>query len=117
MIHHKKVYFFPKLFYIQLSDELYEDYLLVLGDMGELGEKEESYHKELGEYIFKKNSKARVLTVGNLSENISRECGGKHFSDISQVVEYIKNNISKSTRIFLKASRSMKFENIISLLS
>ncbi|MBE7711197.1 MAG: UDP-N-acetylmuramoyl-tripeptide--D-alanyl-D-alanine ligase [Cyanobacteria bacterium SIG31] len=97
--------------------ELYEDYLLVLGDMGELGEKEESYHKELGEYIFKKNSKARVLTVGNLSENISRECDGKHFSDISQVVEYIKNNISKSTRIFLKASRSMKFENIISLLS
>ena len=36
------------------SKEIYEDYVLILGDMGELGENEVQYHRELGEYIFRK---------------------------------------------------------------
>ena len=92
--------------------ELYDNYLLVLGDMGELGENEEQYHKELGEYIFQKNPKAKILTIGNLSKNIAEP----NFQTIEETVEYIKNNISKTTKIFLKASRSMKFERIIELL-
>jgi len=91
---------------------LYDDYVLILGDMGELGENEVQYHKELGEYIFQKNSKAKVLTIGNLSKNIAEP----NFATIEDAVEYIKNNIQKSTKIFLKASRSMKFERIIELL-
>ena len=97
--------------------ELYNDYVIILGDMGELGENEVQYHRELGEYIYKKNSSARILTVGNLSRNISEACNGKHFNDIESVVEYIKTDISKTSKIFLKASRSMKFENIITVLS
>ena len=92
--------------------ELYDDYVLILGDMGELGENEVRYHKELGEYIFIKNPNARVLTVGNLSKNIAEP----NFGTIEDVVEYIKKNVSKDTKIFLKASRSMKFERIIELL-
>ena len=97
--------------------ELYNDYVIILGDMGELGENEVQYHRELGEYIYKKNSSARILTVGNLSRNISEACNGKHFNDIESAVEYIKTDISKTSKIFLKASRSMKFENIITVLS
>ena len=97
--------------------ELYNDYVIILGDMGELGKNEVQYHRELGEYIYKKNSSARILTVGNLSRNISEACNGKHFNDIESVVEYIKTDISKTSKIFLKASRSMKFENIITVLS
>lgn len=92
--------------------ELYNDYIIVLGDMGELGENEIQYHKELGEYIFQKNSKAKVLTIGNLSKNIAEP----NFETIEVAVDYIKNNVSKSTKIFLKASRSMRFERIIELL-
>ena len=97
--------------------ELYNDYVIILGDMGELGENEVQYHKELGEYIYKKNPSARILTVGNLSKNISEACNGKHYNDIESVVEYIKTDVSKTSKIFLKASRSMKFENIITILS
>ena len=102
--------------------ELYDNYALVLGDMGELGENEIQYHKELGEYINdhkKLNPKTNVITIGNLSENISSEiknCKSVHFKDIESAVDYIKQNISKDTTIFLKASRSMKFERIILLL-
>ena len=92
--------------------ELYDNYLLVLGDMGELGENEIQYHKEIGEYIFKKNKNARVLTIGNLSKNIAEP----NFETIEEAVEYIKNNVSKDSKLFLKASRSMKFERIIELL-
>ena len=102
--------------FIDTIVELYENYILVLGDMGELGTDEEKYHRELGKYISNKNPNAKVLTIGNLSKYISNECNGKHFQNIENAVEYIKNNISKSTKIFLKASRSMKFENIIKSL-
>ena len=102
--------------------ELYNNYVLVLGDMGELGENEIKYHKELGQYINKHPklvSNATVLTIGDLSKNISNEitnCKTIHFNKMEDAVEYIKNNISSDTKLFLKASRSMKFENIISLL-
>ena len=96
--------------------ELYNDYVIVLGDMGELGENEKQYHAELGKYIFKNKPDAKILTVGNLSQNISNSCNGIHFNNIEDSAEYIKNNISKTSKIFLKASRSMKFEKFIDLL-
>ena len=92
--------------------ELYNDSVLVLGDMGELGENEIQYHKDLSSYIYNKNPQAKVITVGNLSKNID----GQNFENIEDAVCYIKSNISQSTKLFLKASRSMKFERFIELL-
>ena len=80
--------------------------------MGELGENEVIYHKELGEYIFKKKADANVITIGSLSKNIAEP----NFKTIEEAIEYIKKQVSKDTKIFLKASRSMKFERIIDLL-
>lgn len=96
--------------------ELYKDYILILGDMGELGENENYYHEELGKYIYSKNPNANVITVGTLSKNISNNCNGKHFNNIEEASKYIKKHVNKSTKIFLKASRSMKFEQIIEML-
>ena len=102
--------------------ELYDNYVLVLGDMGELGEEEVKYHRELGFYINNhKNlsSHARVISVGTLSKNITDEidkCLSLHFDSIEDACKYILAEV-KSTKMFLKASRSMKFEKIIELLS
>ena len=102
--------------------ELYSKPVIILGDMGELGEEEVRYHRELGEYINShKNLKQDVivLSIGILSKNITDEinkCTSEHFEDKEKAVEYIKTNISKDSGIFLKASRSMKFEQIITLL-
>lgn len=98
--------------FIDTIFELYKDYVVVLGDMGELGEDEIKYHRELGEYIQSKGMP--VLTVGELSKNINP---AKHFDTVEEAAEYIKTNISKDKKIFLKASRSMKFERIIELLN
>ena len=92
--------------------ELYDNYVLVLGNMGELGENEVQYHKELGNYIYSKNANAKIITIGNLAKNIAEP----NFETIEEAVEYIENNIPKESKLFLKASRSMKFERIIELL-
>lgn len=97
--------------FIDAIFELYKDYIVVLGDMGELGEDEIKYHRELGEYIQSKGM--QILTVGELSKNINP---AKHFDTVEEAAEYIKTNISKDKKIFLKASRYMKFERIIELL-
>lgn len=99
--------------FIDTICELYKDYIIILGDMGELGKDEIAYHRELGEYINKKGIGSNVLSVGNLSKFITDSCGGKHFETIKDVVNYICQHVTKSKKIFLKASRSMKFERII----
>lgn len=102
--------------------EHYKNCALVLGDMGELGENEVQYHKELGEYINnhkKLNPNTQIITIGSLSKNISemvKKCKSIHFEEIPQAVKYIKENISHEYKIFLKASRSMKFEKVIEKL-
>lgn len=104
--------------FVDTISELYKNYVIILGDMGELGEREELYHKELGRYINKKSlsESAQVLSVGKLSKNITDEITNfktEHFDTITEVCAYIKSNIDFESTIFLKASRSMKFEQII----
>ena len=103
--------------------ELYKDYALVLADMGELGENEARYHKELGKYInnhkmLKSNS--IIISIGNLSKYITDEINNAasiHFSDTESAAKYIKANVSADKTLFLKGSRSMKLENLIEALS
>ena len=67
--------------------ELYKNYILVLGDMGELGADEVYYHQQLGEYINSNKNldkKAVVITVGKFSKTISDKityCYSKHFDE------------------------------------
>ena len=104
--------------FIDTIFELYEKPVVILGDMGELGEDEIKYHSELGKYINShKNLRqdAEILSIGKLSKYITdgvTNCPAKHFETIEQAVDYIKNKDTK-VQLFLKASRSMKFERII----
>lgn len=91
--------------------------VVVLGDMGELGDKEKEYHEELG--IFIDNFECDfVLTVGELAKHINpMRVKVKHFDDKKDVAQFIYVNFDENTNILLKASRFMKFEEIIEELS
>lgn len=98
--------------------EIYKNPVVILGDMGELGENEVQYHKEVGEYLAELNKNVKYLTVGNLAKEIGKALTIKGFSvdnfDSNKVVAcYILENLNNSYTIFLKASRSMKFEEIL----
>ena len=102
--------------------ELYENPVVVLGNMGELGENEVEYHKEVGRFLANLSIKnVKFLTVGNLASKIGKELSNKgfevnSFASNEQVACYILDNLNVGYTIFLKASRSMKFEEIIEVL-
>ena len=101
--------------------ELYKNPVLILGNMGELGENSKKYHAEIGEYINTLNNKdIIVLTVGEfakeISDAISLDITKNNFKNTKDVSRYILDNMDKSYTIFLKASRSEKFEDIIKYL-
>jgi UDP-N-acetylmuramoyl-tripeptide--D-alanyl-D-alanine ligase len=98
--------------------ELYENPVVVLGNMGELGDNEVQYHYDVGEFLSKLNKNVKYLLVGDLAENIGKALELKgfkvdYFDNNKDVSLYIVENLDKSNTIFLKASRSMKFEEII----
>lgn len=98
--------------------ELYENPVVVLGDMKELGENEIQYHKEVGKYLSSLNKKVKILTVGDLAKFIGETLNNPeidviHFNSNKDVSCYILENLNNSYTIFLKASRVMKFEEIL----
>lgn len=92
--------------------------VLVLGDMFELGKSERSYHKQIGEFLNEFDD-VTLITVGNLAKFIAKTCDLKSvcFKDNEGVAQYILENIPAGTTMLFKASRSMKFEDIIKELS
>ena len=102
--------------------ELYENPVVVLGNMGELGENEVKYHREVGVFLSTLNVKnVKFLTVGILAKEIGEELAKQgfdvnNFDNNEQVACYILDNLNVGYTIFLKASRSMKFEEIVEVL-
>ncbi len=93
--------------------------VLVLGDMGELGKDEKKYHKEIGEFLEKNFDNFKLITVGNLSKYIikglkdEKKFEAKNFQTNREAAKYILENVPPGTTMLFKASRSMKFEEII----
>ncbi|MBQ3642813.1 UDP-N-acetylmuramoyl-tripeptide--D-alanyl-D-alanine ligase [bacterium] len=90
---------------------------VVLGDMGELGLNEEEYHTKTGEFL-DSFSCDYVLTFGELAKYINpKKIKTKHFDSKHDLANFIKTNLPKGSSILLKASRFMKFEEIIEELA
>lgn len=103
--------------------KLYNKPIVILGDMGELGEHSKELHHEVGEYLkgISECRTAKVFTVGHLAKEISDTLKDyaefvKNFENNDEVAKYIIDNVDVGTTIFLKASRSMRFEEIIAQL-
>ncbi|MBQ8460403.1 UDP-N-acetylmuramoyl-tripeptide--D-alanyl-D-alanine ligase [bacterium] len=99
--------------------ELYKNPVVILGNMGELGENEILYHREVGKFLSEISDKnVKFLTVGDLAKEIGKELNSHgfevhKFASNHEVSCYIVENLNDSYTIFLKASRSMKFEEIL----
>lgn len=98
--------------------ELYPNPVVVLGDMGELGDDEINYHRQVGEYLSSINKYVKYVLVGKLARHIGTplEMEGfevEYFDNNEQASVYIVEKLDKSNTIFLKASRSMEFEQIL----
>lgn len=97
-------------------------HVLILGDMGELGDDEASMHGEVGRYAAEKGVDT-LLAVGPLCINAVREFGanGKHFDGKEQLVEYLAGSgldslLEENVVVLVKGSRFMAMEQIARLI-
>jgi UDP-N-acetylmuramoyl-tripeptide--D-alanyl-D-alanine ligase len=90
------------------------NHILVLGDMGELGEKADQFHFEIGQYA-KQNKVSRLLAVGELSRHAIRGFGdnGEWFSSQQELITSLTNSVKQSDVVLVKGSRSAAMENVV----
>ena len=89
----------------------------ILGDMYELGSKTEEAHEEVGS--FAKGKIDLLIVIGENVNNYENGFGSEHirkFASKDDFFEEVDNLINKDDVILVKASRGMRFEEIISKL-
>lgn len=91
--------------------------IAVLGTMRELGHKSEEAHEEIGKYA-KENGIEKVLCFGDFSENIKEGYGEgcTVYENKKELIKDLLNIICDGDIILVKASRSLKFEEITKAL-
>jgi UDP-N-acetylmuramoyl-tripeptide--D-alanyl-D-alanine ligase len=89
--------------------------VLVLGDMGELGEWAEQGHRDVGRHAAGKVS--ALYAVGPLMACAVSEFGtqGRHFADQASLIAALAGE-SGDTTILIKGSRSAAMENVVAAL-
>lgn len=91
--------------------------IAVLGTMRELGHKSEEAHEEIGKYA-KENGIEKVLCFGDFSENIKEGYGEgcTVYKNKEELINDLLNIVCEGDIILVKASRSLKFEEITKAL-
>ena len=91
--------------------------VLVLGDMGELGEWAEQGHREVGAYAAGKV--AALYAVGPLMAHAVAAFGpgARHFADQTSLIEALRAEQESDTTILIKGSRSAAMDKIVDALA
>ncbi|MCX4028311.1 UDP-N-acetylmuramoyl-tripeptide--D-alanyl-D-alanine ligase [Endozoicomonas sp. SM1973] len=99
---------------IQLLAQYPGKRILVLGEMGELGEKAGELHFEVGQFA-KQQGLDGLYAVGLLTEQsvIGFGEGAQHFTNKAELVEFLDKQLSESLVVLIKGSRSAKMETVV----
>ena len=103
---------------IDVLAELPGPRLLVLGDMGEVGDQGPQFHAEAGAYAAERGIDA-VFTLGELSLHAHRAFGrqrGQHFADMTALEAAVAAVWRSVSSILVKGSRFMKMERVVEAL-
>ncbi|QDZ28952.1 UDP-N-acetylmuramoyl-tripeptide--D-alanyl-D-alanine ligase [Noviherbaspirillum sp. UKPF54] len=88
--------------------------LLVLGDMGEVGNEGPQFHAEVGAYA-KSRGIERLLALGGLARHSVEAFGaqGEHFADIAALNSAVDQLANAGSTVLVKGSRFMKMERVV----
>ena len=92
--------------------------LLVLGDMGEIGEASSQYHDEIGGYA-KSQGIDRLFALGEASRQAVRNFGegARHFCQLEKLIAAVDKELGPETTVLVKGSRFMKMERVADALT
>lgn len=98
----------------------FENKIAVLGDMLELGEHSENFHRELAHYLKDSATKTAYL-FGDLTKLTFDEAkklnlNVHHFDSKTDIAQELKQMNNQKVLVLLKGSRKMKMEEIIELV-
>ena len=86
--------------------------LIVMGDMGEVGEQGLAFHAEVGAYAQTKKIE-KLFTFGALSAEAAKHFkGAQHFQSIEALNDAVAHELKQVGSILVKGSRFMKMERV-----
>jgi UDP-N-acetylmuramoyl-tripeptide--D-alanyl-D-alanine ligase len=101
---------------IDVLTELPSPRLLVLGDMGEVGDQGPAFHAEVGAYAAECGIEA-VYTLGDLCLHAGQAFGAAHhFDNMDSLLAALAQHAVQFQSIVVKGSRFMKMERVVEAL-
>ena len=91
--------------------------LIVLGDMGELGNDAARLHAETGAKV-RDAGISRLLATGELSRNTVEAFGegASWYADVDDLAARLKSELAEGMNVLVKGSRSMRMERVVDAL-
>ncbi len=101
---------------IDVLAELPAPRLMVLGDMGEVGDQGPQFHAEVGGYAAQRGIDA-LYTLGEMSTHAAQAFGqGRHFQDLQALLQVLMQSAVNFKSVVVKGSRFMKMEQVVQAL-
>jgi UDP-N-acetylmuramoyl-tripeptide--D-alanyl-D-alanine ligase len=97
---------------IDVLAELPGPRLLVLGDMGEVGDQGPAFHAEVGQHARQRGIDC-LLTLGEQAAAM----GGRHCADIASLIAAVLAELPRSASVLVKGSRFMKMERVVEAIA
>ena len=98
---------------IEVLAELPGPRLLVMGDMGEVGEQGPQFHEEAGR-LARERGIETLFTLGPQSARAASSFGrGQHFDDAEALVSAVLSALPQLGSLLVKGSRFMKMERVV----
>ena len=90
--------------------------LLVLGDMGEVGDQGPQFHQEVGAYAHQSGIE-QMFTVGELCQHSAHAFqGATHFANMEALQQQVLSTVGQMSAVLVKGSRFMRMERVVQAL-
>ena len=97
---------------IDVLAELPGPRLLVLGDMGEVGDQGPQFHREIGDYA-RERAIESLFTLGEQAAAM----GGRHFAKVESLNAAVLAHLPQVASVLVKGSRFMKMERVVQAIA
>jgi UDP-N-acetylmuramoyl-tripeptide--D-alanyl-D-alanine ligase len=94
------------------------DTLLVLGDMGEVGDQGPDFHLEVGRYAAERGIGALYALGEQTAHAVAGfGSGARHFATIEELIKAVRSASASGTTLLVKGSRFMRMERVVTALA
>jgi UDP-N-acetylmuramoyl-tripeptide--D-alanyl-D-alanine ligase len=102
---------------IEVLAELPAPRLLVMGDMGEVGDQGPQFHEEAGRYAHARGIE-QLFTLGAQSQRAGTAFGaGRHFNQMADLAAAVVAELPQAGSVLVKGSRFMKMEQVVQAIA